>query len=136
MFFNNSASNVGGAINVLAIDRSSLALRSISATGNAANMAVGSDDEEFIANTLRSEGGVLHVTGSDASVTITDSSLNNNRAGRVSWFCTQRQKGLNACTTAVTHPQHAAHTDTLQHLSWSLVYCGPNMQRQQHRRTS
>jgi hypothetical protein len=39
--------------------------------------------QQQIEATLRSEGGALHVDGSVASATITDSTMENNYAGRV-----------------------------------------------------
>jgi hypothetical protein len=39
--------------------------------------------QQQIEATLRSEGGALHIDGSVASVTVTDSIMENNYAGRV-----------------------------------------------------
>lgn len=84
-FTNNSATQLGGAIHALAIDRSSVTLHRLNATGNSATLEVpGSSPEEFIAATLRSEGGALHVDGSVAAVNISHCSMEMNLAGRVS----------------------------------------------------
>lgn len=83
-FVNNSAANLGGAVHALAIDRSSVELQNVNATGNAANfVAQAASEDEYIAATLRSEGGALHVDGSVASVTISNSTMAANMAGRV-----------------------------------------------------
>jgi hypothetical protein len=84
-FDNNRAMQLGGAVHALAIDSSSIRLHRVNATGNSAALqAPGLSEEEAVASMLRSEGGVLHVDGSVASVTVSDSSLTGNMAGRVS----------------------------------------------------
>lgn len=102
-FTNNSAQQYGGAVHALAIDSSSVRLHRVNATGNAATLeAEGSDADEFVAATLRSEGGMLHVDGSVASVNISHSVMSNNLAGRVStrplWVAAHAASGAWVCS--------------------------------------
>lgn len=93
-FANNSARQQGGALHAMAIDSSLVSLQSVNATNNSAmllqpGLAWASEEEVFagpalVAVALRSDGGALHVAGSEAALVVADSRLQGNTAGRVS----------------------------------------------------
>lgn len=91
-FNSNGATQLGGAVYALAIDRSSIQVARVNASGNTAALeAPGSSEQQLLASTLRSEGGALHVEGSVATLDIINSTLEGNTAGRVS---SREQGGL------------------------------------------